>query len=101
MNLSADQFKAFLRERKPGCGDPEIETVLEFLWSAHSYVNPVDNDFIREKLEKLEPISKALSFEDANLMDDAIAALCFETERLAFLEGVRVGARLVMELEGK
>ena len=100
MNLSAEQFKAFLNERRSDNGDPDTGTVLEFLWSAYSYVNPVDNAYTREKLDILGDLSERFSFEEANLFYDSVADLCFETERMAFLEGVRVGSRLILELNG-
>ena len=101
MKTSTNKIFEYLKSREVNYGKFEVETLLEFLWSAYSYVNPIDNDYMREKMEKMEPVLKPLSFEDANLIDDTIAALCFEIERLAFVEGVRVGARLAMELNEK
>lgn len=101
MNLKLDDLRAFVEKQETDFGDPDIKTILDFLWSAYSYLNPVDNDHTREKIGELGELSTWMTFEDSNRLYDTVAALCFEIEHLAFVDGVRVGAQLAMELNVK
>lgn len=99
MKLYMDQIKAYLKEQQSNNGSENIHSLLEFLWEAYTYVHPIDSEKIRETLGLLEPVSRALAWDEANLLDDTVCELCVEHGRVAFLEGLHVGARLIAELE--
>ena len=76
----------------------DIQTMLDFLWSAYTDEHPIDSNLIRKKFTLLETIFDQLSFDDSNLLFSVTCGLCSEYERLAFLEGLRVGACIIAEI---
>lgn len=98
MNPYIQSLKARLASSSPDYGDGDISTLLEFLWQAYTDRNPISNDRIRALFLKLEPIFAGLPPQDCDALFDTVSSLCAAHERAAFLEGIRVGARLAMEL---
>lgn len=68
------------------------------LWDSYTMHNPIDNERIRNRIDALHPVMDALTDELENTLFDVVSDLCGEYERMAFLEGLRTGARLAMEL---
>ena len=101
MMPNMNNLRAFLDKQEANFGDPDIKTTLDFLWEAYSYLNPVSNELTKEKIEELAALSDSMSFENANRLYDTVAMLCYEIEHMAFIEGVRLGARLALELDIK
>ncbi len=75
----------------------EAESVMEFLYWHYAENNRIDNQKIRTSFAKLRRQYPHLSLEEF----DPIFTLCAEHERLAFLEGLRLGVTLMMELQQK
>ncbi len=98
MNLYISNLRTYLSKHQPNYGAPEISSLLEFLWQSYTTENPIDSDQIRALFDSLGPIHDALSVEDSDLLFQTICSLCIEHERVAFLEGLRIGARLTAEL---
>ena len=98
MNPYINKLKAYLSEHQPKYGCPEIPSLLEFLWQTYTSENPIKSAEIRALMESLTPIHEALSIEDSDMLFGTVCSLCTEYERLAFLEGLRTGARLTTEL---
>lgn len=82
----------------PDCDNPEVETMLDFLWYSYMEEKPLYSTTIKESLQHLEPVFEALTLEHADLLFLEVCRLCQEYERLAFLTGVHLGAKLVQEL---
>ena len=101
MNSYIDQLKSYLLSHQPNFGRRDIHSLLEMLWSTYTTYNPIDNQQIRSKIEALRPIMDALSWEQENELFDLVSGLCYDHERTAFLEGLRAGARLALELENR
>lgn len=98
MNPYIHNLKAYLSEHRPNYGAPEISSLLEFVWQTYTAENPIDSDQIRALFDSLGPIHDTLSLEDSDLLFQTVCSLCIEHERVAFLEGLRTGARLTTEL---
>lgn len=91
-------LKDYLSAHQPNYGHENIHSMLEMLWDSYTMHNPIDNEKIRGQIEALRPIMDILSWEQKNDLFDVVSDLCGEYERTAFLEGLRAGVRLAVEL---
>ena len=99
MSTYFEAFHRYLSQTSPNYGDQDLHSLLELLWRTYTELNPIDNDTIRSGFQKLGPYFQALPVDEANLLFCVICKICIEHERLAFLEGMRVGALLIDELK--
>ncbi len=74
------------------------ESVMEFLYWHYAENNPIDNQKIRNSFTKLRRQYPHLSLEEFDPIFTVVSDLCAEHERLAFLEGLRLGVTLMTEL---
>lgn len=93
-----DRLKGYLSGNQPNYGQENIHSILEMLWDSYTMYNPIDNEKIRDQIEALRPVMDVLSWEQENELFDVVSDLCGEYERTAFIEGVRTGVRLAVEL---
>ena len=83
----------------PHYRDTDVNSMLEFLWRIYTEQNPIDNVKIKSLFLDLGAIFKKLSLEEADQLFDVTCHICIEHERLAFIEGMRVGVLLMEELK--
>ena len=95
-----NQLRAYVTEIKRSYGDKDIHLLLEMLSRTYCEYNPIDNDAIQNSFHDLESCLEHLPSRENDQVFDRVCALCVEYEKAAFLEGMRVGAQLVMELNG-
>ncbi|MDO5151906.1 MAG: hypothetical protein Q4D50_00900 [Eubacteriales bacterium] len=74
------------------------ESVMEFLYWNYAENNPIDNQKIQNSFAKLRRQYPHLSLEEFDPIFTTVSGLCEEHERLAFLEGLRLGVTLMTEL---
>ena len=98
MNPYIEKLRQYLAENQPNYGDGDIHSLLEFLWWHYTECNPVTDQTIKNQFILMRPILDKLSQEDEDTMFHAVCVLCMEHERLAYLEGIRLGARLAGEM---
>ncbi len=79
----------------------EAESVMEFLYWHYAENNPIDDQNIRNSFAKLRQQYPHLSLEKFDPIFTTVSDLCLEHERLAFLEGLRLGVTLMTELAVK
>ncbi len=79
----------------------EAKSVMEFLYWHYAENNPIDNQEIRNSFAKLRRQYPHLSLEEFDPIFTTVSDLCAEHERLAFLEGLRLGVTLMTELAEK
>ena len=99
MSKYIENLKEYFDHYTFNYGDPDITTMLDFLWTAYTQENPIYNETIRQGFIAMEPVFEALSLEDADSLLRVVCNICLEHERLAFLSGLHVGAALAKELE--
>ncbi len=73
---------------------------MEFLYWRYAENNPINNQKIRTNFAKLRQYPH-LSLEEFAPIFTTVSDLCAEHERLAFLEGLRLGVTLMTELAEK
>ncbi len=80
----------------------DSESVMEFLYWHYAENNPIDNQKIRDGFAQIRQQYPHLSMEEFDPIFTTVSDLCMEHEHLAFLEGLRLGVTLMMELgDGK
>ena len=79
----------------------ESKPLLELLYEIYTEYNGIENGYIRDKYRELREQYAHLSDREFDVLFDRVGSLCCAHERAAFLEGVRVGARLLAELYRK
>lgn len=72
--------------------------LLETIWRYYEGHEAEKDAVIKEKIDMIQPYLQQLSQRRRRVVVARIGDLCAEYERAAFIEGVRVGGRLVMEL---
>lgn len=92
-----DLIRNYLTGYAPNYGDPDIHSLLEHLWRSYTDYDPINNEKIKNFFLSLEPIFEVLPPNDSDRLCDTVVSLCLEHERLAFLEGLRVGSQLMLE----
>lgn len=76
----------------------DAESVMEFLYWHYAENNPIDSQKIRNNFAKIRQQYPHLSLEEFDPIFTTVSDLCVEHERLAFLEGLRLGVTLMMEI---
>lgn len=74
------------------------ESILELLYECYASKATTDNELIHESFFVLERCTKDMPYEVCDQISAAMISACVECERLAFLDGVALGAKLMMEL---
>ena len=98
MNPYRNILKQYLAEHPLDYRNDDIHSLLEFM--AHTYLirHPIESTFFKNAQAELLPILNSLSRKRTHRVFRIINDLCIEHERSAFIEGIRVGAMLVLEL---
>ncbi len=93
-------LEEYFKQNPPNHGD--LESVMEVLHWYYAENNPIDNQKIRDGFAKIRQQYSHLSMQEFDPIFTTVSDLCLEHEHLAFLEGLRLGVTLMMELgEGK
>lgn len=89
----------YCRSYPPSYGG--AESLLEFLYWHYSEDNPIDSQKIRDGFAKLRSQFPHLSLQEFDPIFIMVSDLCVECGRLAFYEGLHLGAALMTELTEK
>lgn len=98
MNVYIDQMKTYLDEYPPEYGQGNIQSLVDLLYWSYTQTNPVDSEKIRQTICAICDRLQSLPFSEMDFLTSQVNCLCAQTEEAAFQEGVRVGARLMLEL---
>ena len=98
MNPYTQKLLNSIAEYESTCGILPSSSVLEALWYDYSCRNPVDDGLIRQAEKKLSPVFEELSLEASDCLSDQIVELLNAYQRAAYLDGLRTGANLLLEL---
>lgn len=98
MNKYLEIIKTHLAEHTVKYVYPDAHTLLEHLWYSYTESNPISSERLRELNAKLDPVLRSLPLKDTDMLFGTFCDISDEYERASFLEGMRVGARLVLEL---
>ena len=83
----------------------DVDSLLELLYHFFTEYEPVENEELRRQFTELEHHLMESLAETGNSCRETVESLmtivssvCAECERVTFIEGVKVGARLILEL---
>ncbi len=79
--------------------NPSVESLSDFLWQYYIEYHPVTDTQVKHNELALEPFFRDLSMEASDDLFGLISDLCVSYQRAAFLDGVRLGIRLLQELQ--
>ena len=80
-------------------GDSDCETILEQLYQAYADSHESDPPEIRDGFKELDTLLDHLPLADSNSVWNLCCQLCTAYEHKAFLDGLRYGAHLMLELK--
>lgn len=86
-------------DKKPPCyGYADADSLLDMLYMWYAEWNPINSEQIRKDFLALESYLAGCTDQKTDDALDIVTRLCGDHQRLAFLEGLRVGVRLACEL---
>ena len=83
-----------------GLKDSDTNSVLEFLYTAYADEQGQDPHELKQYFVALDDHLQVLSLEENNEIFSIVCSICSAYEKRAFLDGIQLGACLVMELQG-
>ena len=89
-------LQAHIERHTPDFGD--ADSVLTLLYEAYSDCNRMDDAVIKEDFHRLYEQMNGLTLRDMDRILDPVCTLCRSHERCGFVEGIKVGVRLIQEL---
>lgn len=87
------------KQNPPNHGD--AKSVLNLLYRTYTEYNPIDNQKIKAKFITLRNHFPELDLKQFDTIFTTVSDLCLECEQLAFMEGLRLGVTLMVELSEK
>ena len=99
MNAFLEQLKAHLSQNPPNFGD--CASALALLYEAYNEVNPMDNAQIKKDFNELYQAMNGMELREMDKIIYPVCTLCRDHQRSGFVEGVKVGIQLQMELAEK
>ena len=83
-----------------GLKDSDTDSVLEFLYTGYADVQGQDPQELKQHFVDLDDHLQVLSLEENNEVFAIVCSICSAYEKRAFLDGIQVGANLILELQG-
>lgn len=91
-------IREYLAEHEPDYGAQNIDNMIGFLHRCYTERNPIENDWIREKLRDIERYFPYLNVKEYDAVIDAVMAATLAVEQMSFREGFLSGARVMQEI---
>lgn len=79
--------------------DCDADSVMELLYNAYANAQGADPDEIKAKFVTVEDCLTGISFEMNNLIFATVCELCIAFEKKGFMDGIRLGSHLMLELQ--
>ena len=98
MNEIVKRLNAYITAHPFDPGDNDCETVLDQLYQAYAESHESDPPEIRDGFKELDDLLGDLSLDDNNAVWNLCCQLCTAYERKAFVDGLKYGSHLMMEL---
>ena len=79
--------------------DCDADSVLELLYNAYVNAQGADSDEIKAKFATVEDCLTGISLKMNNLIFATVCDLCLAFEKKGFMDGIRLGSHLMLELQ--
>lgn len=73
-------------------------SIADLLYECYASKASMDNETIRDSFYVVEKCTEGMPYELSDRISAAMVSACVECERLAFLDGVALGVKLISEL---
>ncbi len=97
MNEFMTVLQTHLANQQPNYPD-NAESILEVLFDAYNESSSFDNAAIKADFEELYHLMSGKPLKEIDEIIYAVCTLCRDHEKAAFIEGIKVGMSLAMEL---
>ena len=91
-----DVLRNVIADYQPNFGDGD--SVLSLLYEAYSDFNRLDDDQIKVDFEELYRCINGMTLKEMDRVIYAVCMLCRHHEKAGFIEGIKIGLRLNIEL---
>ena len=98
MNPYIEKLNAYLAEHSPDYCYRDAHNLLEMFYHFYTEINPINNSAIRSHYQKLDGYLQRFTQQEQDALFTIIYHIYADQEREAFMEGIRVGTRLTLEL---
>ncbi|MGN0976988.1 MAG: hypothetical protein ACI4PH_02945 [Faecousia sp.] len=98
MTSYIQEIKSYLKISSNMLDRSQFDSLIELLWYYYTLYYPVNCEAMDEAFQSLEPIFRTLSYKRQRKIKNAMTGMCAKQERTAFMEGIRVGAMLILEI---
>ena len=99
MENIAKRLNAYIATHPFDAGDSDCETVLDQLYQAYAESHESDPPEIRDGFKELDALLGELSLDDNNAVWNLCCQLCTAYEHKAFLDGIRYGYQIILEIK--
>lgn len=96
MKIYFEKLRAYIAENPPDFGDGE--SVLTLLYEAYAESNKMDDGTITENFNELYRVMNGMDLREMDKIIYPVCTLCRDHQRSGFVEGVKIGIRLRVEL---
>ena len=76
----------------------DADTVLEMLYECYNENHPYDNEEIKADFNELYQLMNGMELREMDKIIYPVCKLCRDHERSGFIEGIKVGVLLFLEL---
>ena len=98
MDLYIQKIQDYLSGYKPNFGSDDVHSLLVMLYYIYTEQNPVNSESIHRTEESLRSYMRELTIAEDDIVFDLLCDLYMHNEQAAFLEGAKIGTRLMIEL---
>ena len=98
MQLQLDQFKDYLIAQNKIFNIEDCESVCELLYRFYMETCVEETQVVRDRYAAIHSHISHLTLHQQDDIWDRICDICTEYERAAFLQGLHLGAKLMLEL---
>ena len=92
------KLSAHIAEYPPDIHSDDVHAILDALLWAYCESAGADNENVQQGYDTLQQHLQRLPAQDVNIIIDTVNDLCWEHDRLGFINGFKIGMRLEQEL---
>ena len=97
MNEYIEALKRYVAENPPNYGS-DANSILEMLFSYYHECNNTAADAVKAAFEDLYQRMHGMPLREMDRIVDTVCVRCTEHEKAGFVEGVKVGIELALEM---
>ena len=92
------KLSAYVAEHPPDIHSDDVHTILDALFWAYCEAAGGDSEIVQQAYDSLHRQLQGLQPQHADIILDTVSDLCWEHDRLGFINGFKMGMRLEQEL---